>query len=133
MMSGLPQHGSIVLICLISPSASDHTAGLSRLYMDQDVRSVGHDHSTVYQCMDRTRHRRNGRLFANVADTRVPVNVAEAGPELDSTPAASLDFLMTASLGCDDDVDGKMFACSAKLTLQSARVTDPAFRVVDET
>ncbi len=44
-----------------------------------------------------------------------------------------MGFFMTASLGCDDDVDSKMFACGAKLTLQSARVTDAAFRVIDET
>ena len=44
-----------------------------------------------------------------------------------------MGLFMTASLGCDDDVDSKMFACGAKLTLQSARVTDPAFRVIDET
>ena len=49
------------------------------------------------------------------------------------TPAAGLGLFMTASLGCNDDVDGKVFACGAKFTLQSARVTDAAFRVVDET
>src|SRR5574339_531731 len=40
---------------------------------------------------------------------------------------------MSASLGRDDDVDGKMFACGAELALQSSRIADAALRVVDET
>src|SRR5262245_5805567 len=40
---------------------------------------------------------------------------------------------MSASLGRDDDVDGKMFACGAEFALQSSWVTDTAFRIIDET
>ena len=49
------------------------------------------------------------------------------------TPAAGLGLFMTASLGCNDDVDGKMFACGAEFAFQSSWVADTTFRIIDET
>jgi hypothetical protein len=48
-------------------------------------------------------------------------------------PAEALDFFMRVSLGRDDDVDGKMFACGAEFAFQSSWVADTAFRIIDET
>jgi len=40
---------------------------------------------------------------------------------------------MNASFRCDKDVDGKMIADRSELAFQSARISDAAFRIIDET
>lgn len=41
--------------------------------------------------------------------------------------------MMTASLWCDEDVDGKMFAGGGEFAFQSAGISNAAFRVINET
>lgn len=63
----------------------------------------------------------------------MPVNVAECGAgRWSGTTAADFGRFITASLRCDDNVDGKMFGAAGQLVFQSTRIADAAFRVIDK-
>src|SRR5688500_1299975 len=46
--------------------------------------------------------------------------------------AAVFGLFISASLRCDHDVDGEVFARTGKLAFQSARVADAALRIIHE-